>query len=233
MLPTSFQARASLVEAPLHSTSTNDRFGFRVERLPSPSPLSLTPTPLLRHGVGPLPLRLGQQTLLASPFPLPHRHLRFTSVSMLSNSDAPRNLRLLFRLVRTGIFTPSSGRRTAAGRHHPPNHKRTDERTVFSPWHSLHLSPRAGMLSASIIFPSRNVSVAMAFNRSFRQSLASPTSPTPSIAVHGSCLPVNSDRFGSRVERLSPPSPFSLPPDTAPASRCRVAAITPTSINSL
>ena len=144
-----------------------------------------------------------------------------------------RNLRLLFRLVRTGIFTPSSGRRTAAGRHHPPTHKRTDERTVFSPWHSLHLSPRAGMLSASIIFPSRNVSVAMAFKRSFRQSLASPTSPTPSIAVHGSCLPVNSDRFGSRVERLSPPSPFSLPPDTAPASRCRVAAITPTSINSL
>ena len=109
----------------------------------------------------------------------------------------------------------------------------TDERTVIRPWHSLHLSPRAGMLSASIIFPSRNVSVAMAFNRSFRQSLASPTSPTPSITVHGSCLPVNSDRFGSRVERLSPPSPFSLPPDTAPASRCRVAAITPTSINSL
>ena len=152
---------------------------------------------------------------------------------MLSNSDAPRNLRLLFRFVRTGIFTPSSGRRTSAVLHHPPIHKRTDERTVFSPWHSLHLSPRAGMLSASIIFPSRNVSVAMAFNRSFRQSLASPTSPTPSIAVHGSCLPVNSDRFGSRVERLSPPSPFSLPPDTAPASRCRVAAITPTSINSL
>ena len=157
MLPTSFQARASLVEAPLHSTSTNDRFGYRVERMPSPSPLSLTPTPLLRHGVGPLPLRLGQQTLLASPFPLPHRHLRFTSVSMLSNSDAPRNLRLLFRLVRTGIFTPSSGRRTAAVRHHPPAHKRTDERTMFSQWHS-HLPPirakriirsgRIGILSA-------------------------------------------------------------------------------------
>lgn len=29
--------------------------------------------------------------------------------------------------------------------------------------------------------PTRNVSVAMAFDRSFPQSLASPTSPTPSI----------------------------------------------------
>ena len=191
------------------------------------------PTPLLRHGVGPLSLRLRQQTLFKGYSNALSRHRSYVAVSGASLYPLPRNLRLLFRLVRTGIFTPSSGRLTAAGRHHPPTHKRTDERTVFSPWHSLHLSPRAGMLSASIIFPSRNVSVAMAFNRSFRQSLASPTSPTPSIAVHGSCLPVNSDRFGSRVERLSPPSPFSLPPDTAPASRCRVAAITPTSINSL
>ena len=92
-----------MVEAALLSASTNDRCGLRVERLPSPSPLSLTPTPLLRHGVGPLPLRLGQQTLLASPFPLPHRHLRFTSVSMRSNSNAPRNLRLLFRSVDAGM----------------------------------------------------------------------------------------------------------------------------------
>ena len=175
-----------MVEVPLLSTSTNDRYGFRVERLPPPSPLSLSPTPLLRHGVGPLPLRLRQQTLFASPFPLPHRHLRFTSVSMRSNSNAPRNLRLLFRLVRTGICTSSSGRRTAAGRHHSPTRKRTDERTVFSPWHSLHLSPRAGKLSASIIFPTRNVSVAMAFDRSFPQSLASPTSPPPSIVGRGS-----------------------------------------------
>ena len=51
-MPTSFQVRASLVEVPLLSTSTNDRCGFRVERLPPPSPLSLSPTPLLRHGVG-------------------------------------------------------------------------------------------------------------------------------------------------------------------------------------
>ena len=43
LLPTSFQARASLVEALLRSTSTNDRCGLRVERLPPPSPLSLPP----------------------------------------------------------------------------------------------------------------------------------------------------------------------------------------------
>ena len=76
------------------------------------------------------------------------------------------------------------------------------------------------MLSASIIFPSRNVSVAMAFNRSFRQSLASPTSPPPSIAVHGSCLPVNSDRYGLRVERLFLPARLCFP-DTVTQERCR------------
>lgn len=37
------------------------------------------------------------------------------------------------------------------------------------------------------------------------------TSPTPSIAVHGSCLPVNSDRYGLRVERLPPPSHYRFP----------------------
>lgn len=219
-MPTSFQVRASLVEVPLLSTSTNDRCGFRVKALPPPSPLSLSPTPLLRHGVGPLPLRLLLQTLFASPFPLPHRHLRFTSVSMRSNSNAPRNLRLLFRLVRTGICTTSSGRRTAAGRHHLPTRNRTDERTGISLWHSLNLSPRTVVLSASIFLPTPNVSVAMAFDRSLRQPFASPTSPTPSIAVHGSCLPVNSDRYGLRVERLFPPARLCLP-DTAPSSRCR------------
>ncbi len=62
-MPISFQVRASMVEAALLSASTNDRYGLRVERLPPPSPLSLSPTPLLRHGVGPLSLRLRQQTL--------------------------------------------------------------------------------------------------------------------------------------------------------------------------
>ena len=42
-----------------------------------------------------------------------------------------------------------------------------------SRWHSLDYSPRAGMLSTSIIVPTRNVAYAMAFDRSFRRSLAS------------------------------------------------------------
>ena len=156
-MPTSFQARASLVEALLRSTSTNDRCGLRVERLPPPSPLSLPPTPLLRHGVGPLSLRLRQQTLFKGYSNALSRHRSYVAVSGASLYPLPRNLRLLFRLVRTGIFTPSSGRRTAAVRHHPPAHKRTDERTMFSQWHS-HLPPirakriirsgRIGILSA-------------------------------------------------------------------------------------
>lgn len=36
---------------------------------------------------------------------------------------------------------------------------------------------------------------------------------------------MNSDRFGIRVNRLRPPSCHSLNPDTAPASRCRVATV--------
>ena len=68
--------------------------------------------------------------------------------------------------------------------------------------------------------PTRNVSVAMAFDRSFPQSLASPTSPPPSIAVHGSCLPVNSDRYGLRVERLFLPARLCFP-DTVTQERCR------------
>ena len=185
-MPTSFQVRASLVEVPLLSTSTNDRCGFRVERLPPPSPLSLSPTPLLRHGVGPLPLRLRQQTLFASPFPLPHRHLRFTSVSMRSNSNAPRNLRLLFRLVRTGICTSSSGRRTAAGRHHSPTRKRTDERTVISPWHSLHVSPRAGCCRLSFFFPPRMCLSLWLLTAHCVSRLHPQSSPTPSIVGRGS-----------------------------------------------
>ena len=65
------------------------------------------------------------------------RHPSCVGVSARSTSLPTRNLRLLFRLVRTGIRSPASNRRTAAIRHHPPTHKRTDERTEFSPWHSL------------------------------------------------------------------------------------------------
>lgn len=96
------------------------------------------PTPLLRHGVGPLSLRLRQQTLFKGYSNALSRHRSYVAVSGASLYPLPRNLRLLFRLVRTGIFTPSSGRRTAAVRHHPPAHKRTDERTMFSQWHIVY-----------------------------------------------------------------------------------------------
>lgn len=63
--------------------------------------------------------------------------------------------------------------------------------------------------------------------------LHSQLSPTPSIAVHGSFLPVNSDRCGLRGERLRPFACPPLYPDTAPLSRCRARMSAPTVINSL
>ena len=114
------------------------RCGLRVERLPPPSPLSLSPTPLLRHGVGPLSLRLRQQTLFAFPFPLPHRHLRFSPVSIRFNSNAPRNLRLLFRAVNAGMLRfllQSHGSHT--DRHILPTHKRKKPTTFHAHGSSL------------------------------------------------------------------------------------------------
>ena len=150
LLPTSLQVRASLVEAPLLCASTNDRCGFRVDRLFLPACLRFLPTPLLRHGAGPLRLLLHSQTIFTLPFPLYPRHLRLRLRRRVrSNYSVPRNrlwrfapqrnLRLLFRLARTGICTAAYGRRTADIRHHPPTHKRTDERTDISRWHSLSL----------------------------------------------------------------------------------------------
>lgn len=63
--------------------------------------------------------------------------------------------------------------------------------------------------------------------------LHSQLSPTPSIAVHGSFLPVNSDRCGLRGERLRPSACPPLYPDTAPSSRSRARMSAPTVINSL
>ena len=139
--------------------TTNDRCGFRVDRLRPAIPFRFlhdTSTPLRCRSVPTRPLRsvtargaplhLRLQTIFTLPFPLYPRHLRLCLRRRVrSRSSVPRNLRLLFRPVRTGIRTPSSNRRTASIRHHPPTHKRTDERTAISPWHSLHLSPRAGM----------------------------------------------------------------------------------------
>ena len=87
-------------------------------------------------------LHLRLQTIFTLPFPLYPRHLRLRlRCRVRFHSSVPRNLRLLFRPVRTGICSPSSNRRTAAIRHHPPTHKRTDERTDISPWHSLVSRP--------------------------------------------------------------------------------------------
>ena len=66
------------------------------------------------------------------------------------------------------------------------------------------------MQAASIVLPTRNVAYAMAFDRSFRQSLASHTSPTPSIFWSWfRFTPLRlKNRFGLRVDRLRPaPSP--------------------------
>lgn len=53
-----------------------DRYGIRVDRLRPPACLRFPPTPLLRHGVGPLRLHLQSQTIFTLPFPLYPRHLR-------------------------------------------------------------------------------------------------------------------------------------------------------------
>lgn len=146
-MPTSFQVRASLVEAPLLSASPNDRCGFRVDRVIC---LSAHVLPVLATGfVLPGSFRAsvnsrlsirgskGNHTIFGCFRFALLRHPSCVGVSARSTSLPTRNLRLLFRLVRTGIRSPASNRRTAAIRHHPPTHKRTDERTEFSPWHSL------------------------------------------------------------------------------------------------
>ena len=145
-MPTSFRVRASLVEAPLLSASTNDRCGFRADRLRPAIPFRFlhdTSTPFRCRSVptrhlrsvtargAPLHLRL--QTIFTLPFPLYPRHLRLCLRRRVrSHSSVPRNrlwrfapqrnLRLLFRPVMTGICSPSTNRRTAAIRHHPPTH---------------------------------------------------------------------------------------------------------------
>ena len=120
-MPKSFRVRAFLAEAPLLSASAKNRYGLRVDRLFLPACLRFLPTPLLRHGVRPLRLLLHSQTIFTLPFPLYPRHLRLRLRRRVrSNYSVPRNLRLLFRPVRTGIRTPAYNRRTAAIRHHPP-----------------------------------------------------------------------------------------------------------------
>lgn len=113
-MPISFRVRASLVEAPLLSASTNDRCGFRVDRLrPAISFRFLhdTSTPFRCRSVATrhlrsvtargAPLHLRLQTIFTLPFPLYPRHLRLCLRRRVrSHSSLPRNLRLLFRPVR-------------------------------------------------------------------------------------------------------------------------------------
>ncbi len=69
-------------------------------------------------------LHLRLQTIFTLPFPLYPRHRRRSRRCRVRfHSSVPRNLRLLFRPVRTGICSPSSNRHTAAIRHHPPTHR--------------------------------------------------------------------------------------------------------------
>lgn len=156
-------------------------------------------------------LHLRLQTIFTLPFPLYPRHLRLRlRCRVRFHSSVPRNLRLLFRPVRTGICSPSSNRRTAAIRHHPPTHKRTDERTDISPWHSLVSRPigqyelfaKGSNVGGFRYRPTRNVAYAMAFDRSIRQSLASPViAASEHFWPRFRCSPLrlkNAASFGSR-----------------------------------
>lgn len=114
------------------STTPPRRFGCR----------SVPPRHLRSVTARGAPLHLRLQTIFTPPFPLYPRHLRLClRCRVRSHSSVPRNLRLLFRPVRTGICAPSSNRHTAAIRHHPPTHYRTDERTVIKPVALAHFSP--------------------------------------------------------------------------------------------
>ena len=108
-MPTSFQVRASLVEVPLLSTSTNDRSGFRVERLPPPSPLSLSPTPLLRHGVGRSGFTCTRKLSLTAP--------------LLSAVNPKPPLAFPSRRCRDAALTSSISHGCHTNRHIPPIHR--------------------------------------------------------------------------------------------------------------
>ena len=140
-MPTSFQARASLVEAPLRSTSTNDRVGLRVERLPPPSPLSLPPdtAPASRCRaaiIAPTTANSLQRLLQRFiPTPFLRRGVRRVSISF-----APKPpLAIPARRGRCAALVPTVGARRRFPRSSHP--QRTDERTVISLRHSLHYSP--------------------------------------------------------------------------------------------
>lgn len=117
--------RAFLARAPLLSAAAKNRFGIRVDRLRPPACLCFPPTPLLRHGVGPLRLHLQSQTIFTLPFPLYARHLRLRLRRRVrSHSSVPRNLRLLFRAVDDGLLRSLlQSRLSHPDSHIPPTHR--------------------------------------------------------------------------------------------------------------
>ena len=180
------QPEAFLAEVTLRFTSAKNRCGFRADRLRPPAcpPLYPDTAPTSRCRARSPHLRL--QTLFDGYVPA------FAATPPMSGCwhaplrCQPGNLRLLFRLTRTVILSPSSGRRTAAIRHHPPTHKWTDERTEISPWHSL--ISRRGQECRRLLFSSPPGTLLMQWHltaHSLSRSLPKP-SPTPSIFGRGS-----------------------------------------------
>lgn len=74
------------------------------------------------------------------------------------------------------------------------------------------LSPRAGCCRLTLFSPPGTWLTLWLLTAHCVSRLHTFTSPTPSIFVHGSCLPVNKDRCGLRVDRLLIPACLSFPP---------------------
>ena len=116
--------RAFLAEAPLLSASAKNRCGIRVDRLRPTACLCFPPTPLLRHGVGPLRLHLQSQTIfdgyVLAFAATPPASGRWHASTPLSTG----NIRLLFRAVDDGLrhFLLHS-RLSHTVSHVPPTHR--------------------------------------------------------------------------------------------------------------
>ena len=116
--------RAFLAEAPLLSASAKNRCGIRVDRLRPTACLCFPPTPLLRHGVGPLRLHLQSQTIFDGYV---HAFAATPPASGRWHASTPlstRNIRLLFRAVDDGLrhFLLHS-RLSHTVSHVPPTHR--------------------------------------------------------------------------------------------------------------
>ncbi len=139
-MPTSFQVRAFLAEAPLLSASAKNRCGLRVDRLRPPSALRFAPPPLLRRGLARSIATMVTNYLWQLHYSFT-RHRSCVTVSGRFHFAANPQPPLAFPTCKDRH--PHSGLRSAqaAIRNHPPTHKWTDERTVFSPWHSSLNAP--------------------------------------------------------------------------------------------